>query len=383
MSNSLYPTSMPINPDWEVDSKVVQAGRPEKIGGSPMNPPIVLSSTYVHDTDLAYGRDGNNTWGALENALGTLDQGLATIFSSGLAAAAAIADLVPTGGKVVLPNAAYYGVKNLFMRLEAHERVEIVLVDMSNTSEVIAATNGAAMVWMESIANPLMVVADIPTIAKAAKSNNAIVVVDATFATPLRQNPLQLGADIVLHSGTKMIGGHSDLLMGIAIAKSSEHSVYLSTHRHDHGATPGSLETFLTLRGLRTLSVRLEKAEANALEIAKRLSNHPRVTKVNYPALETDSQHKIAKQVLPKGVGNMLSFELEADEIQTDKILNSLKLLTHATSLGGVESAIERRTRWGAEAAAGVPMSLCRFSVGIENVEDIWRDLNHAINGVL
>lgn len=381
--NSMYPPSVPVAPDWRPDTVTVQAGRPARTPGAPMNTPITLSSTYVHDTNLAYGRDGNDGWGALEEALGTLDGGRAVSYSSGLAAVTAIADLVPTGGTIVLPTAAYYGVTNVFSRMEAHGRLQVRTADPGDTNAVLAAADGADMVWVESIANPTMVVADVPAITAGARERGAITVVDATFATPLRQRPLSLGADIVLHSATKLIGGHSDFLLGVGVCRSDEHADFLTAHRHDHGAVPGGLEAFLALRGLRSLAVRLDRAEANAVELARRLNAHPRVTRVHYPGLPGDPQHERAARVLPNGCGNMLSFELNATPEQTDQVLSGLRLLTHATSLGAVETLIERRTRWAAEEAAGVPMTLCRTSVGIENVEDLWADLDESIHHVL
>lgn len=380
---NFYPPSVAINPVWRPLTVTVQAGRPARTSGAPMNPPITLSSTYVHDTEKAYGRDGNDGWGAFEAAMGTLDGGFAVSYASGLAAATSIADLVPTGGTIVLPKAAYYGVTNIFARMEAHGRLKVRAVDAGNAEEVIAAAEGADVVWVESIANPTMVVADIPAIVEGVRDLGVLTVVDVTFATPLRQRPLALGADIVFHSATKLIGGHSDLLLGVAVCKSEDHAQFLATHRHDHGSVPGGIEAFLALRGLRSLAVRLDRAESNAAELARRLNTHESVTRVNYPGLSGDPQHEKASRVLPNGCGNMLSFELDATPEQSDEILSGLALLTHATSLGGVETAIERRTRWEAEVAAGVPMTLCRVSVGIEDVEDLWEDLNAAIRRVL
>ena len=381
--NSNYSKSVPIESNWREDTVAVQSGRPERIAGAPMSRAITLSSTYVHSANIGYGRDGSETWGALEKALGDLDGGHAVTFSSGLAAATAITTLIPKGGVVVMPNAAYYGVKQIFGALSEKGLISLRFVDGGNTDEVIKATDGAAVVWMESIANPTLVVADIPAITAATKKVGALSVVDATFATPLRQKPLELGADIVLQSATKFIGGHSDLLLGAVICKSADHAAKISAYRHDFGSVPGSLESFLALRGLRTLAVRLDRSEANAIELAKRLKAHPKVKKVNYPSLEGDSQYEKAKRVLPNGSGAMVSFELVGKPEQVDQLLSGLKLITHATSLGGVESLIERRTRYAVEAEAGVPMTLCRFSVGIENVEDIWTDLEGAIKKVL
>jgi cystathionine gamma-synthase len=375
-----YPKNVPIEKDWSEETVVVQAGRPERAPTASMNGSITLSSTYIHPAPVGYGRDGNEGWAALENAIGELDGGISISFASGLAAASAIAELIPAGGALVLPKAAYYGVKNIFDILSKRGQVELRLVDGSNTDEVLKNIPGASMVWMESIANPTLVVSDIPTIAAAAKKYGAISVVDATFATPVRQRPLDLGADIVLHSVTKALSGHSDLLLGAVVCKREEHANVIDAYRHDRGATPGSLEAYLALRGLRTLAIRIDKSEANAAELAQRLNSHPKVKRVYYPGLKDDPNYEIAKRVLPKGCGSMVSFEIDATPTKVDEMLGNLKLIAHTTSLGGVSSSIERRTRWPAEEAAGVPMTLCRFSVGIENIEDIWNDLAKVLS---
>ena len=382
MTESLFPDHLSLDPGWTKDTIAVQAGRPARAAGAPINPPIILSSTYVHDASLEYGRDGNAGWGALEAALGALDGGRAVTFASGLAAATAIAALVPAGGTVVLPSVAYYGVRNVFDRLRSLGRLQLRIVAADDTDAVLGASEGADMVWVESIANPLIVVADVPAIAAGARQRGAITVVDATFATPLRQRPLDLGADIVLHSATKLIGGHSDLLLGAVVCKDPAHAELLVTYRHDHGSDPGALEAFLALRGLRTLAVRLDRAEASAAELARRLASHPHVARVNYPGLPGDPQHERASRVLPNGSGSMLSLEIDGTAEQTEAFLARLRLLTHATSLGGVESLIERRARYAGDAAIVGP-TLCRLSVGIENVEDLWADLDGAMRAVL
>jgi cystathionine gamma-synthase len=368
-----------LDPEWSADTVAVQAGRPQRIPGAPMNPPLVLSSTYLHDATIEYGRDGNVAWAALEAALGALDGGRAVTFASGLAAATAIADLVPPGGTAVLSTVTYHGVRNIFERLVAAGRLGLRLAPADDTDAVLAAADGADMVWVESIANPLIVVADVPAIVAGARRRGAISVVDATFATPLRQRPLELGADIVLHSATKLIGGHSDLLMGAVVCRDDAHADALLAHRHDHGSVPGSLEAFLALRGLRTLAVRVDRAEASAAELARRLAAHPRVSAVHYPGLPGDSQHERASRVLPRGAGPMLAFEVAGTVEQTEAFLAGLRLVTHATSLGGVESLIERRARYAGDAAVVGP-TLCRLSVGIEDVDDIWADLHAALS---
>ena len=381
MTESAVQPHLTLDPSWTADTVAVQAGRPERVGGAPMNAPLTMSSTYVHDAPIEYGRDGNAGWGALEVALGALDGGHAVTFASGLAAATAIADLVPTGGTVVLSTVTYYGVRVIFERLQAHGRLKLRMVAADDTPAVLAAIDAGDMVWVESIANPLMVVADVASIAAHARERQVISVIDSTFATPLRQRPIELGADVVMHSATKFIGGHSDLLLGAAVCRDAGHAERLITHRHDHGAIPGALEAFLALRGLRTLAVRLERAEASASELARRLAADPRISRVHYPGLPGDPQHERATRVLPDGAGSMLSFEVAGTVEQTEAVLARLRLITHATSLGGVESLIERRARYAGDAAV-VGSTLCRVSVGIEHVEDLWADLDQALRAV-
>ncbi|HEX5827287.1 MAG TPA: aminotransferase class V-fold PLP-dependent enzyme [Candidatus Limnocylindrales bacterium] len=378
MLEPLYSDPLALDPSWSPDTVAVQAGRPARVAGAPMNPPITMSATYVHDASLEYGRDGNAGWGALEAALGTLDGGHAITFASGLAAATAITSLVPVGGTVVLSAITYYGVRNIVEKLADVGRLQVRFAPADDTGAILAAADGASMVWVESIANPLMVVADVPAIAAGARARGALTVVDATFATPLRQRPLDMGADIVLHSATKFIGGHSDLLLGAAVCRDEAHAAALVAYRHDHGAIPGNLEAFLALRGLRTLAVRLDRAEASAMELAARLASHRAVSAVHYPGLPADGQHERAARVLPHGAGAMLSFEVAGTVEQTDAFLGALRLVTHATSLGGVESLIERRARYAGDAALVGP-TLCRLSVGIEGVEDLWADLDQAL----
>ncbi len=382
MTEPLYPAPLALDEAWSADTVAVQAGRPARVAGAPMNAPITLSSTYVHDAGLEYGRDGNSAWGALEAALGALDGGRAVTFASGLAAATAIAGLVPPGGTVVLPSVAYFGVRNIFDRMQSDGRLRVRMVPADDTEAVLAAAEGADMVWVESIANPLIVVADVPAIAGGARERGAITVVDATFATPLRQRPLDLGADIVLHSATKLIAGHSDTLLGAAVCANPVHAAFLATYRHDHGSVPGAFDAFLALRGLRTLAVRLDRAEASAAELARRLAAHPHVSQVHYPGLPGDPGHELALRVLPDGSGSMLSFEVAGTVDQTEAFLARLRLVTHATSLGGVESLIERRARYAGDASIVGP-TLCRLSVGIENVEDLWADLDGALRAAL
>jgi cystathionine gamma-synthase len=378
----LYPAPLALDPRWSAATVAVQAGRPPRDPGAPMNRPISMSSTYVHDAALEYGRDGSATYGALEAALGALDGGTAVTFATGLAAATAIADLVPPGGTVVLSTVTYYGVRRIFERLQESGRINIRMAPADDTAAMLAAADGADVVWVESIANPLLVVADVPAIAAGARERGALCVVDATFATPLRQRPIELGADIVMHSASKFIGGHSDLLLGAVVCKDETHAEAVAAFRHDHGSIPGALEAFLALRGLRTLAVRLDRAEASAAELARRLASHPLVSAVHYPGLPGDSEHGRAARALPAGCGPMLSFEIAGSVEQTEAFLARLRLFAHATSLGGVESLIERRARYEGDAAVVGP-TLCRASVGLEDVEDLWADIDAALGAAL
>ena len=382
MTDAQDPAPLTLDPAWTADTVAVQAGRPARTPGAPMNAPITLSSTYVHDATVEYGRDGNAGWGALEAALGALDGGRAVTFASGLAATTAIADLVPTGGTVVLSTVTYFGVRNIFERMAARGRLHVRLTPADDTAAVLAAADGADMVWVESIANPLMVVADIPAIATGARERGAITVVDATFATPLRQRPLDLGADIVMHSATKLIAGHSDLLLGAVVCRDDAHAAFLTTHRHDHGAIPGGLEAFLALRGLRTLAVRLDRAEASAAELARRLASHPHVVEGQLPGPGRGRAARARRAGPSERLGVDAVLRGRGTVEQTEAFLARLRLLTHATSLGGVESLIERRARYAGDASIVGP-TLCRLSVGIENVEDLWADLDGALRAAL
>ena len=293
-----------------------------------MNLPISMSSTYIHDAALEYGRDGSASYGALEAALGALDGGRAVTFATGLAAATAIADLVPAGGTVVLSTVTYYGVRTIFERLESAGRLRVRLAPADDTDAVLAAADGADMVWVESIANPLMVVADVPAIAAGARERGALTVVDATFATPLRQRPLELGADIVLHSATKFIAGHSDLLLGAAVCRDEAHADALAAYRHDHGAIPGALETFLALRGLRTLAGPARPGRGVGRGAGPPTRRAPARVRRPLPgtARRLGSTSAPAR-VLPDGCGPMLSFEVAGTVEQTEAFLARLQLI--------------------------------------------------------
>ena len=255
--------------------------------------------------------------------------------------------------------------------------MEVRTVDITDNDAVLAALPGASLVWLETTTNPLLGVVDVPTLAAAAHEIGALVCVDATFSTPLSSRPLDQGADVVMHSGTKYLSGHSDLLMGALVTRDPELGAVLRARRDITGGVPGALEAYLALRGMRTLAVRFERQQANALELAQRLSAHPGVTRVRYPGLPTDPWFARAS-ALYSGFGAMVSFEVGSVE-RADEVCRRVALISHATSLGGVESLIERRAMHALDAAAGTPADLLRFSVGIEHVEDLWADLVQAL----
>jgi cystathionine gamma-synthase len=355
----------------------ITAGRPAVTPDSALNPPISLASTFTSGGPIGYGRYGNETWTALEAAIGALEGGQTLSYSSGMAAVSAVFSTLPVGAKVVASNQGYSGVMTLLGNLTAAKKINATLVAIADTDEVIAALDGADLLWLESPTNPSLDVADLPALIKAAKSRNITVAVDNTFATALVQKPLSMGADIVMNSVTKYLAGHSDVILGSLSTNNPEHFKVLEDARKFNGAIPGPFEAWLALRGIRTFPIRFARASENALELAKRLSEHPLVTRVRYPGLPTDPQHEKAKSFM-KGFGATVSFEYAGNGEATDRVCDSSKIVTYATSLGGVESLWERRRRWPIESAS-VPESLIRLSVGCEDVEDLWADIDSAL----
>lgn len=349
----------------------VTAGRPPREPDQPLNVPITMASTYVATGDVEYGRFGNPSWSAFEEALGALEGGRALSFASGMAAVTTLLDLVGQGSSIIAPQHAYNGTVAALADAEARGRLRAHLVDITDTAAVVRALQedeDCAFLWLESPTNPALEIADIPTLATAAHDLGIQVVVDNTFATPLLQQPLADGADIVLHSATKYIAGHSDVLMGALVLPSgtAHDEAYdaLKARRALAGSTPGPFETWLALRGLRTLHVRLDRACANAAELAGRLAAHPAVAEVRYP-----------------GFGAIVAPVLVGGADAGDFLVRATSLWVHATSLGGVESTFERRRRWKLESAT-IPEGLVRMSVGIEDIDDLWDDLVQALDRI-
>lgn len=381
---------MDSSSELHLDTLAVSAGRPERQPDGSVNPPIVASSTFHAGGPYGYGREWNETTSYAEDILGQLEGGHAVLFSSGMAAANAVFDLIPLGGVIVAPNHAYTAVGIRIKELHEGGHLTARFVDVSDAPALVDAITGntstdgkgsADWVWLETPTNPLMEICDLPAAITTAHDIGAKVVVDNTFMTPVRQRPLSLGADVVMHSVTKGLAGHSDLLMGGLVTSDRELASEFVRRRIFLGAAPSAFDSFLAARGMRTLSIRIDRAEGNARILAERLHTHPVVKKVFYPGLHGSAGSEVhSKQA--QGPGIVLSFDIHGTADQATAICEAVTLMTFATSLGGVETLIERRRRWAHENVE-VPETLIRLSVGIENVEDLWADLNQALNSIL
>jgi cystathionine gamma-synthase len=333
----------------------VTAGRPTGDGAT-LNAPVVLASNFRNGREYVRSH-GTETWAMLEAAIGALEGGEAISFASGMAVASAILHVF-SPKVLVLPTYSYQGVRQLIAEYVERGQMTVRFVDISDTDAVLQAADGADLVWLESATNPTLDEPDLATILAACRIKNVPTVVDATFATPILQQPLKLGATVVMHSGTKFIGGHSDLLIGLAVAADPQLVEKLFNARVSIGATPGALEAYLALRGVRTMAIRLERAIENATVLADRLGSHPRVESVRH-------------------YGAMVSFTVHGGADVADFVISRVQIVVAATSLGGVETTMERRQKYAGD--AHVPPGLIRMSVGIEHVEDLWADLAQAL----
>jgi cystathionine gamma-synthase len=359
-----------------VESWLVTAGR-DRRPGAPLNVPPWPASNFILGDRRTYSRnDATPGWEALEEIVGGLEGGDSVAFASGMAAIAAIFDQLPTGSVLVLPDDGYQGVGGLAQAGVNHGRWTVRRLAVTDTAGWVDACGIADLIWLESVSNPLLAVPDLDTICASARKRGAILGVDNTFATPLNQRPLALGADVAVQSVTKFIGGHSDLLGGVVTARKPRLVAALRQARELAGATPGTLETFLAVRGARTLALRLERAQRNAMELAERLAHHPNVARTRYPGLPSHPTYEAARRVL-EGFGTIISFDVRGDAAAADAVCGGLRLIQHATSLGAVESTIERRARVPGQ--GHLPPSLLRLSVGIEAIEDLWADLDRAL----
>lgn len=389
------------------ETLVVSAARPARQADAPVNEPVHFTSTFVGwEPDSAgqrrlYGRMSNPTWDGPEKLLAALE-GVpdpaaqpALLFSSGMAAITAALHLAPNGGRVVVPQHAYQGGISLLDSLQQAGRLAVDRVDITDPAVVTAAVAGTSILWLESPTNPMLEVADLAALTEAAHAAGALVVVDNTFATPLVQRPLELGADVVVHSVTKYLAGHSDVVMGAAVTADAELHRRLHAHRTLHGAIAGPMEAFLALRGMRTLALRLERAQSNAAELARRLDaarleGSLPLAAVTYPGLPGHPQHALAAAQMHGGFGAVLTVVVSgadgagdadaeaASAAAADAVVQQVRHWLPGTSLGGVESLIERRRRFEGEPAS-VPAGLLRLSVGIEHVDDLWDDLSAGL----
>ncbi len=384
---------MEVSKNHTFGTRAIHAGqRPDPSTGAIMTP-IYQTSTYVQQSpgkivgEYDYSRAANPTRAALEANLANLEGGkFGLCFSSGVAATGVVLHLLSTGDKVLLGDDVYGGTNRLFHRVFAQLGIETVLVDMTDPDAVKAAMDDRVkLIWLETPTNPTLKITDIKAISKIAKANNVILAVDNTFATPYLQNPLALGADIVCHSTTKYIGGHSDSIGGALITNDPDLHQRLKFIQLSEGAVPGIMECFLLLRSTKTLHVRMERHCENAAKVAAHLDGHPKVEKVIYPGLPSHPQHELAKAQMP-GFGGMITIYIKGGLEESRAMLEKTKFFACAESLGGVESLIEHpaiMTHASVPAdqreKLGISDNLIRLSVGIEGVEDLIADLDQAL----
>jgi cystathionine gamma-lyase/cystathionine beta-lyase/cystathionine gamma-lyase/homocysteine desulfhydrase len=372
----------------------IHAGNDPDPSTGAVSVPIYQTSTYVQqglgkNKGYEYARTQNPTRHALEENMAVLEGGAgARAFASGMAAATAIATFVKAGEHIVCSNMTYGGTYRYYTKLQSRYGVEHTFVDTSDPADVLRAFRpNTRLLHLESPTNPTMNLCDIPLLSRMAHEHGAIVVVDNTFASPYLQRPLALGADIVYHSTTKFLNGHSDSVGGIVVAKSPEHVEWLSFVQNSSGAILSPMDSWLVLRGIKTLVVRMERHESNGRAIAKWLSEQPKIVKVNYPGLPSHPHHELAKRQM-KGFGAMISFDLGSFE-NAGKFLERVRICSLGESLGGVETLISHPATMthasipeAERNRLGVTPGLVRISVGIEDVEDLVADLAQALEAV-
>jgi cystathionine gamma-synthase len=375
----------------DLETRVVHAGQEPDRGTGAIVPPISLASTFVQDAvgahrGFEYARSSNPTRAALELCIAELEgaaRGLA--FASGMAAEdALLRAVVRSGDHVIIPADAYGGTYRLVARVYEPAGVAWSAVDLTDVDALARAwRDETKLVWIETPTNPLLTVIDIEAVAGFARDRGALVVVDNTFATPYLQQPLALGADIVVHSSTKYLGGHSDVVGGLVAVDDSELAERIAFVQNAAGAVPGPFDCYLVLRGVKTLAVRMDRHCENARAVAALLAEHPAVSQVLYPGLPSHPGHDVARRQM-RDFGGMVSFTVAAGEEAALKLVGGTRLFTLAESLGAVESLIEHPARMTHLSAADSPLAcdpaLVRLSVGIENAEDLVADLRQALD---
>lgn len=374
-------------------TKAVHAGvEPDPSTGAIMTP-VYQTSTYVQESPAkhkgyAYARGANPTRNALQKSIAALENGKFGIcFSSGMGATDSVIKLLSPGDEVITSNDLYGGSYRMFKRVYEKFGIKFHFIDLTNTANITPYINkNTKLLWLETPSNPLMRIIDIEACTTLAKKNNIITAVDNTFASPYLQNPLNLGADIVMHSVTKYLGGHSDVIMGALIVNDEKLRDDLSFIANSCGAVPGPQDSFLVLRGIKTLHLRMERHCSNGKQIAEFLRNHPKVGKVYWPGFEDHPNHAIAKKQM-RNFGGMLSFSLKNDSIETaTRLMESVELFSLAESLGGVESLINHPASMTHASIPkenriknGLTDSLIRLSIGVEDAEDLQADLEQAL----
>ena len=352
--------------------------------------PVFLTTTFERALDGTYpkghmySRNSNPNRIALEKGLAALEgasRGFA--FGSGLAAVNAVFQCLKSGDHILMPEVGYYASYKLAEEILGPWGLEVSQVDMTDLAKVEKAIQkNTQLIWAETPANPMLSITDIKGLASIAGKHKIKLGVDNTLGTPVLQNPIALGADIVMHATTKYIGGHSDIMGGAVLLKEDdEWAKRIERVQILMGATPNPLDCYLLARGLKTLPLRMREHSANALELAKRLEKHPKVEKVHYPGLESHPQHALAKAQMPQGFSGMIALQVKTGETGTREMAGKLQIFQQATSLGGVESLVEhRKSIEGPQSTT--PGNLLRFSIGLEHVDDLWADLEQALHTI-
>ncbi len=379
----------PFMEEYRFETRAIHAGQdPDPTTGAVIAP-IYQTSTYAQERvgqhrGYEYSRTGNPTRSALETCLASLEEGQHGLaFASGMAAIDTVVRLLQPGDHVIVGNDVYGGTFRLFERTWAEWGLIFSYIDQTDPANVETCfTPATRMVWIETPTNPLLRLADIQTISASAHTYGALVAVDNTFATPFAQRPLSLGADLVIHSTTKYLGGHSDVVGGAVITQDETLHQRLAFLQNAVGAVPGPFDCWLVLRGIKTLALRMQVHEANALALARFLEAHPAVERVIYPGLPSHPQHELAQRQM-SNFGGMISFEVRGGEAAARRIIEHTRIFTLAESLGGIESLIELPAAMTHASVKGspleVPLNLIRLSVGIEHISDLQADLEQAL----
>lgn len=400
MSQSVSQSVSHTDPKQQLATRVIHAGQAPDPSTGAIMPPIYATSTFVQDSPgvhkgLDYGRSHNPTRWALERCVADLESGAAGFaFASGLAAISTVLELADAGAHIIAGDDMYGGTYRLFERVRRRSAGhDFSYVDLTNPDNLLAAIRpDTKMVWVETPTNPMLKLADLQAISAICRARGIIAVADNTFASPLVQRPLEHGFDIVVHSATKYLNGHSDVIGGIAVVGGEPHQQawreQVGFLQNAVGAIAGPFDSFLTLRGVKTLAIRMERHCASALELARWLERQPQVAKVYYPGLESHPQHALAKRQM-QGFGGIISIALNTDLAGARRFLERCEVFALAESLGGVESLIEHPALMThatippeTRARLGIGDGLIRLSVGIEDVGDLRQDLQNALNAI-